>query len=91
MTHNDKFTLIKPENAIFNHQSYGPAFGGGHDLYVSDKSNLSSSCYGSIYNNYQNSNYKGKNNAAWERFHGGSANSHLFKAIEWEVWAVEFM
>ncbi len=34
LTQNDKFTLQKPENAIYNGQSYGPTFGGGHDLYI---------------------------------------------------------
>ncbi len=39
LTHNDKFTLTLPEYAIFNRQDYGPAFGGGHDLIIYDKSN----------------------------------------------------
>ena len=44
----DKFST----NAIYRHNSYGPTFGGGHDLYLASscKSNTSSSCSKSSYN-----------------------------------------
>ena len=39
-------------NAIYRHNSYGPTFGGGHDLYLSNscKSNTNSYCNKSAYN-----------------------------------------
>jgi hypothetical protein len=40
LTRNDKFTLTQPEQAIYNHQNYGPIFGVGHDLLICDKGNL---------------------------------------------------
>ena len=43
LTHNDKFTLQQPEKAIRNHQDRGPIFGGGYDLWVTDKSNSNNS------------------------------------------------
>ena len=39
-------------NAVYRHNSYGPTFGGGHDLYLADqcRSNTSSYCSKSNYN-----------------------------------------
>ena len=54
LTHNDKFTLQKPEYAIYNGQSFGPYFGGGCDLCVCDKSNTSNSSYANICHSYHN-------------------------------------
>jgi len=34
-----KLKVYIPENAVCHHLSYGPTFGGGHDLYVSSLSN----------------------------------------------------
>ena len=49
-------------NAIYRHNSYGPTFGGGHDLYLASgcKSNTSSSCTQSTYNT-GNTNLLGEN------------------------------
>jgi len=35
-------------NSQYNAQGYGPTFGGGHDLYISDSSNLNSSSYSNL-------------------------------------------
>ena len=35
--------------AIFGYPSYGPTFGGGHDLYISDQSNTNTGSYSYIY------------------------------------------
>ena len=53
LSNNQKYELIDQfnTNAIYRHNSYGPVFGGGHDLYISDqcKSN-NSGCSKSSYN-----------------------------------------
>ena len=54
LTHNDKFTLQQPENAIWNHPNYGPRFGSGCDLKVHDKSNLNNDSYANICVSYHN-------------------------------------
>ncbi len=53
----DKLTKYDINNthsyAIYCHPSYGPTFGGGHDLYIADNSNAnknSSTCSGNVYN-----------------------------------------
>ena len=57
LTHNDKFTMEKTENAIYNHSSYGPTFGGGHDFCIRDKANSSIGSYVNICYSYHNTKY----------------------------------
>ena len=54
-----KFTLIRPEKAIQCHPEYGPVFGSGADLAISDECNINfESCVNFPYSyNYKN-NYK---------------------------------
>jgi hypothetical protein len=90
LTHNDKFSLQGPENAIYNHPNYGSTFGGGHDLRVCDKANSSKGNYTNICCSYHSDNYKYGDNASWERFHGGLTENYSFRTKDWEVWAVEW-
>jgi len=54
LTNKQKFELTDQfhKNAVYRQNSYGPTFGGGHDLYLADqcKSNSSSYCSKSVYN-----------------------------------------
>ena len=45
-----KLSLItgKEENGIYCYSNYGPAFGGGNDLYISNNANTSSCSSGSL-------------------------------------------
>ena len=72
---NDKFDT----NAIYRHNSYGPTFGGGYDLYLADscKSNTSSSCNKSSYNT-------GNNDLL------GGSSSTSFQVSNYEVYQVIF-
>jgi hypothetical protein len=48
-----------PQNSIYCHPSYGPTFGGGHDIYVYDQSNSNSNSYTNFPNGYSDSTGKG--------------------------------
>jgi hypothetical protein len=57
LTHNDKFTLEKPENAIQNYPYFGPIFGGGHDFVICDKANSSNNSAVNMCTSYHNTKY----------------------------------
>ncbi len=63
-------------NSIIYNASYGPTFGGGHDIYISDKCNLNSSSYANICHCFKNSNYAYGQADTYKRFTGGS-NYHF--------------
>ncbi len=90
VTHNDKFTLQKPEKATHNYQIYGPRFGSGADLAICDKANSSRNSCTKICESYHNEKYKLGDKESWKRFHGGSTGDYHFKIKEWEVWKVEW-
>jgi len=66
-------------NAIYRDNSYGPTFGGGHDLYIADqcKSNTNSYCSKNTYNT-------GNNNLL------GGNGSTSFQVSKYEVYQVIF-
>ena len=41
------------ENAIYCGSNYGPTFGGGHDLYISDNANINANSHINIGHTYQ--------------------------------------
>lgn len=81
LSNKKKYDLQDPlcTNAIYRNNSYGPTFGGGHDLYISDgcKPNTSSSCTKSNY-------ITGNVNLLGE---GGNTN---FQVSNFEVYQVIF-
>ena len=83
LTHNDKFTLQQPDNAINNNCDYGPMFGNGKDIHVFDKANSNNNSRANICSSYHNEKYKNGDKASWERFCGNPDNSQYFKVKEW--------
>jgi hypothetical protein len=39
------YSLNEPNTSIYLYSNYGPTFGGGHDLYISDNSNINNDSY----------------------------------------------
>ena len=66
-------------NAIYASSSYGPTFGGGHDIYISDQSNANTKSYSNIYS-YEMPSF-GYNTSLL-------AGSFYFKTLEIEVYSV---
>ena len=80
LSNKQKYDLNKfNTNAVYRHNSYGPTFGGGHDLYLANscRSNTSSSCSKSSYNT-------GNNNLL------GGSSSTSFQVSYYEVYQVVF-
>ena len=77
------FSLINPENkpamlptkhpeeSIYCHPHYGPTFGKGHDIYISDHSNINKLSHSLICNTYQHPEYA-HNSLEARRFLAGS-------------------
>jgi hypothetical protein len=82
LTNGEKLTLTSPDMAIYNHPSYGPAFGSGYDLYIANQSNNNGSCYANIGSSYKNPNYNYNNQQSWTRFQGSTSNSN-FRTVEY--------
>ena len=58
LNYNDKFsTMVYPQYAINKSPSYGPTFGGGHDFYIVNNSNVSGSSYTNIGHSYSHPSY----------------------------------
>jgi hypothetical protein len=49
-----KFSLSNPSDAIYCPASYGPTFGGNHDIHVADNSNTNTSSYSNLGHGYEN-------------------------------------
>jgi hypothetical protein len=49
----ERFNVTRPDSAIYGYSSYGPTFGGGFDIYVSDSSNTNRYSYSNLGNSYQ--------------------------------------
>ncbi len=48
----EKYKIDTVCNVIYNKQNYGPTFGGGHDLFVSNQANVGSTSYSSHPSSY---------------------------------------
>jgi hypothetical protein len=74
---------IKPggQNAICCHSSYGPRFGGGHDIFISSDSNTNQTSYSDLGHSYQLSTHTHGTEQA-KSFLAGSNN---FQVSEIEV------
>jgi len=47
-----KWNVTSAPNAIYGYSSYGPTFGSGHDLYLSDSCNSSNGSYSNLGTGY---------------------------------------
>jgi len=70
-------------NGIFCNQIYGPTFGGGHDIYITDKSNTNSSNHSNLGHSYIHPDYAHGSNEAQSLL----AGSYNFKVFEIEVYS----
>ncbi len=88
LSEEDKFRLIKKQNAIYSKKKFGPVFGGGgneYDLFISDKANSNNFSYALINEAYYNENYQKGDKISLKKFTGSENGGH-FKIEEWEVW-----
>jgi hypothetical protein len=85
----EKMILIqgKEINAICNYTNSGPAFGGGHDIYISNNCNLNANSYASFPTSY-NCPKKYKTNQECLTAFCGATNGKSFKVTEYEVFQV---
>ena len=68
--------------------SYGPTFGGGHDIYLSDKCNENNGSYTNFPHSYNLASNPYTNNQASHTAFCGAASGKNFKVIEYEVYKV---
>ena len=84
ITRSSKHKLIKPKYAIDNCAVFGPTFGNGADLYISDECHLNESSYTELGDSYE-SNYKLLSIEA-RQFLSGSIK--YFRVEEYEVYLI---
>ena len=69
-------------NSIYAYSTYGPTFGGGHDIYIADNCNSSTSCYSYFPYSYDCKEYNNPSSSDW------LAGAYNFKVDEIEVFSV---
>lgn len=79
--------LRDPSRAIANDAKFGPVFGSGHDLAISDLANRCTNSMAEFPTSY-NSSYS-RNQQSIQQLTGQSKGSG-FKVLEWEVFEVCF-
>ena len=52
ISYKDKFSVKLEEHALIGYPSYGPTFGGGHDIHICDQSNTQIGSYSNFGNSY---------------------------------------
>ncbi len=52
-SNNHKLPIIRAEHAIYGVPGYGPTFGGGHDIYIKDRSDIQVGSYSNSGYSYQ--------------------------------------
>jgi len=67
---------------IYCEKSHGPIFGGGHDLLISDKSNINTTSHSKLGHSYIHPDYAYGSNEA----NSFLAGSHTFQVTEIEVY-----
>ena len=60
-------------NTVYHNNTYGPAFGGGHDLYISSACNSNVSSYSNFPHTFNDTTGKG-----WSIFTGNTSNMNIF-------------
>ena len=87
------FSLVNKENkplkalctngasAIYSNLTYGPTFGGGHDIYISSGSNANQTSYSKFGSSYYHADYQNGTTKAYSIL----AGSYNFQTLEIEV------
>jgi hypothetical protein len=57
---------------LFINSTYGPRFGSGADIYISNQCHLNQSSYANICNSFKNANYTAGDANSWKKFSGGT-------------------
>lgn len=80
-----KFKCVDSKYAVYSNPNhyYGPTFGKGHDIFISDNSNSSSNSFSNLGISYQNPNYTNNNDS--RQAQSLLAGSYNFKTDEIEV------
>ncbi len=81
-------TLIQghEQNAIWDHISYGPVYG-GYDLVIVDNCNQNNKSYANLPTSYNCGSKYEKNQQSYTLF-SGATNGYNFRVIEYEVFEV---
>ncbi len=83
-----KMDIVDINKAAYNSKTYGPTFGGGHDLYLSDACNANKNSRSTFPYSY---NFTAKpytnNQQSWTAF-CGATNGNYFGVTEYEVYRV---
>ncbi len=81
LTLKEKYKCISPKHSIVYNENYGPTFGGGHDIYLSDNADSSSKCYAKFPHSYNlqvdGTNKYENNQKIWTLF-SGATNGNNF-------------
>ena len=88
----EKMTLKDHNHLIYYQSDYGPTFGGGHDLHISNdcyNSNGSYCNFAYTYNHEETKKYAYQNQVTWTAFCGASGG-YNFKVLEYEVYKVSW-
>ena len=81
-----KFLITQPKCAIFGHPNFGPTFGGGHEIYIRDRSDIN---IGSYSNFSSLSYYQQPNNNLIEKNSFLAGNKQGWLITEIEVYKIE--
>jgi hypothetical protein len=79
-------TITSHQSAVCNNYNYGPTFGGGHDIQISDKCNENNSSYTNFPSSYNLASNPYTNNQTSYTAFCGATSGRNFKVIEYEVY-----
>ena len=82
---------VSDNKLIYCNNGYGPAFGGGYDIYMCDNCNISNSshAYFPTYYNVEGPNKYTRGQASYTAMSGATYGSN-FRVTEYEVFQVVF-
>ena len=81
-------TLTRPQYAILCSSVYGPIFGGGADICISDKCDANSNSHANFPSSYNFASKPYANSQASYSAFSGATNGRSFKVVEYEVFKV---
>jgi hypothetical protein len=86
----EKYQIVNTTYGAYNQAGYGPTFGGGHDLYISDNAHANNNAAYCNFGHSYNLNGKYQAGAAsYAAFSGSTTGQFYCKFKEWEVFEVE--